>query len=514
MEHECMAARTPHSDEIRPEETMPHPGCLPAWGMAEMPAPPPFRPKTAMKVIGAGAIALGMSIGSGEWLLGPAVTAKYGAALLWVATVSIVLQAILNQEMVRYTLATGEPIFTGFLRTKPGSGFWGPFYSVLMFLQLGWPGWALAGATALVTMQKGSMTTDADKPAIILVGTITFLVCLAIIAFGSKVEKTLEKAEWFMIAWILGFMILVGLFCVTPATWFKVFGGFLGGWFGTQGNPIPENKDWVLLASFAAYAGMGGLGNGAITNWVRDKGWGMAATSGFIPGMIGGKEVHLSRVGNMFPRTAENMARFREWLRYVRFEQWIVFALGCFLGMGLPALMTVQFVPAGTDLQGWAAASYQAEGIRKIFGNLAWTLTLLNGFWILFSTQLGNTDAFARTVTDMAWSSHPKLRTLVKDDVRKVYYAVLGAFLLFGIWAIHLTQPFALIVIGAFIAAFNFVVLGTHVLYVQKRFLPKELRMPLSREICLYIFVLLFIAFTFLGVQSKWGEIIHAIGLG
>jgi hypothetical protein len=197
----------------------------------------------------------------------------------------------------------------------------------------------------------------------------------------------------------------------------------------------------------------------------------------------------------------------------VRFEQWLIFALGCFLGMGLPALMTVQFVPAGTELSGWAAASYQAEGIRKIFGNLAWSLTLLNGFWILFSTQLGNTDAFARTVTDMAWSAHPSLRKLVGDDVRKVYYALLVAFALFGIWAIRLTQPFALIVIGAFIAALNFVVLGTHVLYVQKRFLPKELQMPRSREICIYGFVIMFVAFTFLGIQSKWGDIMAALGL-
>ena len=100
-----------------PEQTLPleeeiHPGELPAWSSADIPAPPPFTLKNALKLIGPAAIALGMSIGSGEWLLGPAVTAKYGAALLWVATASILLQTILNQEMIRYTIATGEPIFT------------------------------------------------------------------------------------------------------------------------------------------------------------------------------------------------------------------------------------------------------------------------------------------------------------------------------------------------------------------------------------------------------------------
>src|ERR1043166_8014623 len=95
-----------------PEDLPVDPGQLPPWGQIELPAPPPFTLRNALKLIGPGAIALGVSIGSGEGLLGPAVTAKYGAALLWVASASILLQMILNQEMIRYTVATGEPIFT------------------------------------------------------------------------------------------------------------------------------------------------------------------------------------------------------------------------------------------------------------------------------------------------------------------------------------------------------------------------------------------------------------------
>jgi hypothetical protein len=283
--------------------------------------------------------------------------------------------------------------------------------------------------------------------------------------------------------------------------------GFLGLKVADSGvafGGIPQGGDWMLLASFAAYAGMGGLGNGTLTNWVRDKGWGMAAHCGYISGIAGGERIHVSRVGCMFPRTAENIQRFREWLRFTHFEQALVFAFGCFLGMGLPALMTVQFVPAGTDItSGWAAASYQANGIRNVFGNLAWTLTLLTGFWILFSTQLGNTDAFARTTTDIAWSASPKVRAWAGDDIRKVYYALLVGFAVFGMWAIRAAQPFTLIVIGAFIAAFNFVILGAHVLYVQKRFLPKELRMPLWREIAIYLFIAMFVIFCAMGIIFK-----------
>src|SRR3712207_4652796 len=100
-------------------------GTLPPWRVAEMPAPPPYSPRNALRIAGTGAIILGVSIGSGEWLIGPAATAQYSAALLWVATMSILLQWIFNEEACRYTLYTGEPITVGFMRTKPGPKFWG-----------------------------------------------------------------------------------------------------------------------------------------------------------------------------------------------------------------------------------------------------------------------------------------------------------------------------------------------------------------------------------------------------
>jgi Mn2+/Fe2+ NRAMP family transporter len=491
--------------------SLPSPGCLPEWGEQELPAPPPYSTRSALKLIGPAAIALGTAIGSGEWLLGPAVTAKYGAALLWVATVSIVLQVILNQEMMRYTIATGEPIFTGFLRSKPGPLFWGSIYTVLMFLQIGWPGWALSGATAIVAAFKGSIPGEADKQLVLNWGYVTFFLSIAIIATGGKIEKTLERVQWFMIAWILIFLLIVGVFFTSMAVWGKVFFGYVG----IGGTPIPRKEDWALLASFAAFAGMGGLGNGTLTNWVRDKGWGMAATVGHISGLVGGRQVELSQVGNRFRLSPESLTRFREWMKYVRFEQAWIFGAGCFLGMGLPALMTLQFVPPGADITGqWGTATYQADGLRRAFGQTAWFLTLLNGFWILFSTQLGNTDIFCRTVTDILWSSHPRIQQYAKNDVRRVYFATLFAFTLFGMWAIRQATPGQLILMSASIAVFNFIIMALHVIYVQRRFLPPELRMSRLREGLILCFVVFFTVFLVLGIWSKWNDIAKAFGLG
>ena len=53
-------------------------GKMDDWGRADLPAPPPFVRRNIMAIIGPGTIALSMSIGSGEWLMGPAVASQYG----------------------------------------------------------------------------------------------------------------------------------------------------------------------------------------------------------------------------------------------------------------------------------------------------------------------------------------------------------------------------------------------------------------------------------------------------
>src|SRR6187401_787206 len=115
---------------------------LAPWQKADLPEPPMPRGLSWIGVCGPGVIVLGLSIGSGEFLLGPAIFVKHGLTLLWVTLVAILLQTVFNTEVMRYTLATGEPVFTGFMRTRPSATAWAWFYAALYFLQIGWPAWA------------------------------------------------------------------------------------------------------------------------------------------------------------------------------------------------------------------------------------------------------------------------------------------------------------------------------------------------------------------------------------
>ena len=78
--------------------------------------------------------------------------------------VAVVLQTIFNNEVMRYTLATGEPVFTGFMRTRPSSTLWAWIYVGLYFLQVGWPALAAtaAGAIFFLFTRRLPLAADAD----------------------------------------------------------------------------------------------------------------------------------------------------------------------------------------------------------------------------------------------------------------------------------------------------------------------------------------------------------------
>jgi hypothetical protein len=468
-------------------------GELPDWSTAELDPPPPFSFKNALKVIGPGAIMAATSIGGGEWLVGPAAAVKYGTQLFLIATVAIVLQVIFNLEAIRYTLYTGEPILAGIMRLKPGPRFWAGSYGVLGFMQLGWPALAGSAAATLFGAWNSRMPGPADHGTQAWIATGLILAVVLILSFGGTIERMLEKFAWIMLGVVFLFLLVVNVAFVPLSHWAETFLGF----FRFTGLPHPI--DWGLIGALAATAGSGGLGNLTVSNWIRDKGFGMGAKVGAIPSAVGGHAVQLSPVGTVFPTTAANLARWHEWLRYVHVDQIWVWGLFCFLGMYLNVNLATAIVPLGTDLQGLAAGAYQAEYLAKIWPGF-WFLTLFNGFWILFKTQLGNTDVLVRTTADAVWMSHERVHS--GFGIRAVYYGILALFSVWGVIAIRSASPFQLFKVLANVAGLVLVIAGIQIFRVNRRFLPKAVRPPLWREAGLLLCVAFYAFFSWFGLRD------------
>lgn len=457
---------------------------LEPWGRAELPAPRATRGLGLLGVIGPGAIILGLSIGSGEWLIGPAAFVKYGLSLLWVTSVAVFLQTILNTELIRYTLYTGEPAVTGFMRTRPSSTFWAWTYTALYFLHAGWPAWAANAAGAFFFLIYRRLPVSGDAPTVYWIGVGTFLGCVVILLFGRRIERTLEILNWILILFILGGMLLLCLLFFVPHLWL----GALAGYFGfdlrvNRFNFVPEGVDWFLIGAFAAYSGAGGVSNLMLSNWARDKGFGMGQVVGFIPAAVGGHKVRLAHTGSVFAVSAENLERWRAWWRIVAVDQWGVFFAGAILGMGLPAILYSTFITPGRDIRDLAIAAELAYAILARGGKLLGGLVALMSAWVLFKTQLDNLEGMVRALTDILWTGSRRIRAWRGGDVRVLYYTLLAGIVLWGVIALRLTRPIILLQLAANIAGVVMVISSLHILYVNTRFLPEELRPPLWRRI-------------------------------
>jgi hypothetical protein len=476
---------------------------LPAWRAAELPAPPQPKGLQWLSTVGPGVIVLGVSIGSGEFLLGPATFVKYGLTLLWVTLVAAVLQTIFNLELMRYTLATGEPAFTGFMRTRPRATFWACVYAGLYFLQVGWPAWAGAAAGAVFYLFAGRLAGPPDANVVYAIGVGTFFICFATLLVGRRIERTLELLNWFLLVGILGGFVILGAIYVPASTWGAAALGFVGVDAATwQVRLLPEGADFFLLGAFAAYSGAGGVSNLALSNWARDKGYGMAKAAGYISGAVGGEHVTLAHTGFVIQQTPETMTRWRGWWRIARADQWGIFFAGSLLGMALPAMLYVTFVPTGTEIRGLAIAAALAGSMSSIAGPMVGVVVAVMGAWLLLKTQLDSLDGMTRSITDILWTGSARVRRWRNGDVRVVYYGVLTVIVLWGVLALRLAQPIILLQIGANIAGIVFVLSSLHLLYVNTRLLPRELRPPTWRRVALVLMALFYGTFVVMWIRS------------
>jgi hypothetical protein len=546
---------------------------MPRWETAELPRAPAFTAKSWAMLLGPGLVMGGSAIGGGEWLLGPIVTARYGGALLWLATLSILAQVVYNLEISRYTLYTGEPIFVGKFRVSPGPRCWLWVYLALDFGSV-FPYLAANAATPLAAGFLGRVPDPhatftllggvyRDTSLVTVLRYVCFLLAVVPLVFGGKVYNSLKAVMTFKVVVVLGFLTFLAAFYSDLSTWKELTTGFLR--FGTipvqraedtngngrldpgedwdkdgrldvverrlaptvdtngdgkpdewtdvtgdgkpdrfvdedgdgfrdgenvdnlfrallegRGLPAPDLALFGLLAAMAAIAGQGGLTNTTISAYTRDQGWGMGSLVGAVPSLVGGRSLKLSHVGKVFEVTAESLARFRGWFRHVVRDQLVVWMPACFLGLALPSMLSVQFLPRGTQSTDWSSAAMTADGVAQaagpVLGPAFWFMTLFCGFLVLLPSAATTADGFLRRWVDVFWTGNARLRQLDPHKIRNVYFYVLCGYVAFGIVGLSFAQPTRLILWATTIYNYALGFSCWHSLAVNLILLPKELR--------------------------------------
>jgi hypothetical protein len=578
-----VTALSPSNTEDPAEFVAPHPGShhMPRWDTGELIEAPVFKWRNILGLI--------------------------GPALLWVASFSILFQVLYNIEISRYTLYTGEPIFTGKFRVPPGPIMW-----VLLYLLLDWgslaPYLAMGAASPLIAIYTGEIPNPNDPGIATLVKIIASVIlgcCAVPLIFGGKIYNSLKVIMSFKLVTVIGFLLFLMIFYSYSSTWWEIASGFTK--IGTvpvirgedangngvldpgedydgdghldvvepalpktvdtnkdgvpddwakdaKGNPIKfkdldgdkirdganvdnvftslaskgtlPKVDWSLMAmiaGLAAIAGNGGLTNTPISNFTRDQGWGMGHHVGAIPSMIGGKGITLSHVGCVFDVNEKTLPRWRQWYKHIVRDQTCAWMVACFIGVGLPSVLSVGFLQRGTECDEYNTASLTAGGVErritnppsdvlasrigltsiisgKAAGRFFWASTLFCGFLVLTTSMVSTIDGFIRRWLDAFWTAIPALRNVHISQIGKVYFCLLIGYLTIGlsiIWSpVSPEKVFKLATTGYnFALAFS----SWHTLVVNTTLLPQQIRPNWAIRIGL---VLSGVFFLCLGVMS------------
>lgn len=525
-----------------PEETYsPQPGTayMPAWTVGELPEAPRFRWSQLALMIGPGLVMGASAIGGGEWLTGPLVTARYGGALLWLATLSILFQVIYNVEISRYTLYSGEPIFTGKFRIAPNPMFWVVLYLILDFGSI-LPYLASNAAIPLAAMIRGHIpdpSLEADAVLLKILSCGIFVSVFIPLCMGGRVYNSIKIIMTFKLVVVLGFLTLLAVCFSTRDTWKEIGSGFFK--FGNvpivpaedlnrngiqdegekEHGPRVDNVfsalrqkrsiafDFALvgvLASMAAISGNGGLTNTPISSFTRDQGWGMGKHVGAIPSMVGGHEIELSHTGKVFRVTQESLKRWVQWVRHVERDQYLVWLPACFVGLALPSMLSVQFLPRGTVLNDkWQAAGMTAGGVRDAvtaatnptLGGAFWYMTLFCGLLILGASMVGSADGVLRRWVDVFWTSSKRLHRWDPRHIGRLYFGVLCVYMFLGL-VVLIFIPGDTLLVTATGMMYNYA-LGfscLHTLVINCTLLPRELQPKLWQKTGLVFGAIFFIS--------------------
>ena len=451
------------------------------------------------KIAGPGAILVGLSIGAGEIVIWPRIAAEYGGSMVWAAVVGIFIQLWVNFEVARWTIATGETVYTGYSRVWRG---FAPLFILLTLVSWIAPGWGRASGLALKALLIGPGGWGSDTFwTVITFGAVT------LILFGPKliynsVEKTIEVLVAIVTVGLIAVVIAIG----SADTWKELGGGLLN--IGYKDPGMSVKTLFIALV----FAGAGGTANLFYTFYLRDKNIGMGGRLPQLQNPLRGRAETVPSTGFVVEDTEENRRRFTAWWNYVKKDQLLFFwalntvTMMLFIFGALAVLHPKGIVPEKGTLI-WDEAQVLAE----VWGGPGRTIFLLVGVATLFSTQLALVDGVSRSVSDIVYTNFKGAR---KRTLSWWYMLIAGIWIIAGCLITFVMEQMGVSELGflfnaAYMGGFAMALYVPLTLYINRRFLPKFAR---PGGICTTMMILASLVYVGFAVSSIIWEIGRLIG--
>ncbi|MEK6974400.1 MAG: Nramp family divalent metal transporter [Nanoarchaeota archaeon] len=455
------------------------------------------------KLLGPSFIILALGLGSGEVILWPYLTSKYGLGIAWGALLGITLQYFMNMEIERYALVKGESVFVGLRKIFK----WAPVWFIISTFVA----WAIPGIIAASANVTANVLGFTEFKWI----AIAFLLLIGLIlSAGKTVYGEMEKITKTVLLVGTPLILLLTLYLAKPSGWLALGKGLFG--IGEKLASQPSGYFFlplgISLATFLAafaYAGAGGNLNLTQSIYIKEKGYGMGKFSQKMAGLFKSKKHETLKLSGVESDTSKkSVANFKKWWKIVSMEHLIVFWFIGLITMSLLMLLsyTTTFqagVGEKADIS-FVIAEASAMGQKTLpFIGVAFLIAVII---MLFQTQLGVLDSTSRIMAENYALSKQGHKEEVKINLSRIYGFFLWAQILFGIilFSINFKQPLMLIIIGAVLnAVAMFVHLGL-VNWMNFKVLPKEYQAAIWRKV---VIVLIFLFLGFFSIFTLWTEI-------
>jgi hypothetical protein len=233
----------------------------------------------------------------------------------------------------------------------------------------------------------------------------------------------------------------------------------------------------MMLSAIGA-AGAGGVHNLVLSNWIRDKGYGMGAHVPRLVSPITGQEEARGGDFYTFPPTEENLARWQVWWRRANIEHVVSFFVICLMTISIMCMLAYQtlFGREGID-SSTAFLRLQGELLGTRLGDWAKILFFSVGTVSLWAAALGLLDVIGRVVSDFVKRNHLEGSAFWTES--KLYLAVVWGEIALGsiILLSGVTQPLVLLLISTCAASVVTLVYSFLLIRLNRRDLPEAIRL-------------------------------------
>lgn len=464
-----------------------------------VPADLPPKAHRFWKLVGPGAVLVGLSVGAGELIIWPRMTAQFGAAMTWAALLGIFLQLWVNMEIGRYTLATGESVYTGYLRVSRSFA--------IVFLTLivsGWivPGWARACGGALKVLLVGP--TGWGSPW--MWTAITFAAVAAVLFGPRTVYQSVERTTEVCVGIITAGLLLVAVSVTDAGVWLDLARGAVNIPYKDPALPPYE------LFAAIVFAGAGGTANLFYSFYILDKGWGMGALVPAMHNPLRRREERRSDTGYTMREGEANALRWRQWFNHLCRDQvfffWFLNSVTMLLFIvGAHAVLHPAGIVPSQELLVWEEAAI----LGHIWAGVGRRLFLIVGVACLFTTQLTLVDGVARSCADIL---HTNFRWTRARPVAWWYGIVATGWIVVGTALTYLYEalpPILFLLSAGFFGGIAMAIYCPLTLVINLRFLPPAARPGRLRIAILSAISLFYMVFA---AAAAWNIVAVARGGG